>query len=246
LPDVRQCCLGVSAAKHAGHARRIHRPFLLSLHLAGRVVLRVVSAYNRCMQVLVARYWYDFGVTDRGGREWPWLRGCLFWRLYHEYFPITLHKTAELPADRNYIFALAVFPRIHSSQSCFPHGIFCNGAHGNISCPAIQFNKLFPGIKPRMLTLNINFLVFKFSHLTFQIPFRREITMALGFCNASKESIRYMLTKQPGKGHAVGLMIGGAEESLHAKPGSYVVVLKRRFGFVREALVNGFNAIAVL
>jgi hypothetical protein len=59
-----------------------------------------------------------------------------------------------------------------------------------------------------------------------------------GACDASKQSISYLLT-QPDKGHAVVIVVGGAEEALDAHPGSTRLTLKYRMGFVKMAIVYG-------
>ena len=60
----------------------------------------------------------------------------------------------------------------------------------------------------------------------------------LGGCDVSKDSIAYVATKEGG-GNAVVLVVGGAEESLEARPGAYNLTLKRRKGFVKLALRTG-------
>ena len=40
-----------------------------------------------------------------------WMRNLSYWRHFRNYFPVTVHKTADLPADRNYMIGL------------FPHGL---------------------------------------------------------------------------------------------------------------------------
>lgn len=43
--------------------------------------------------------------------SWQWVRNLCGWRHFRNYFPITVHKTVDLPADRNYMMGL------------FPHGL---------------------------------------------------------------------------------------------------------------------------
>ena len=80
--------------------------------------------------------------------------------------------------------------------------------------------------------------VFSSTLVLFKFPFFRDIVMALGVCDVSKESIQHILTKQD-KGNAVIVVIGGAAESLDARPGSYKLTLKDRKGFVKLALKTG-------
>lgn len=61
--------------------------------------------------------------------------------------------------------------------------------------------------------------------------------MAGGVCDVSKESINHCL--QAGSGNAAVIVVGGAAESLEARPGSHKLTLKNRKGFVKIALQNG-------
>lgn len=60
-----------------------------------------------------------------------------------------------------------------------------------------------------------------------------------GGCDCSRESIHHLLTRGNGKGNAVTIVVGGAEEALDAHPGNYKLTLKHRKGFVREAIKHG-------
>ena len=72
----------------------------------------------------------------------------------------------------------------------------------------------------------------------FKFPFLRDLMMALGFCDVSKQSIEHLCGKEGG-GNAVVIVVGGAAESLDARPGSCTVTLKDRKGFIRMALKTG-------
>ena len=79
--------------------------------------------------------WVDSG-PFRGAwyrRLTPWARSHLVWRFMAQYFPVTIVKTAELDANRNYVFA------------CHPHGVI---SFGVIVCTATEganFSSFFPG-----------------------------------------------------------------------------------------------------
>lgn len=64
----------------------------------------------------------------------------------------------------------------------------------------------------------------------------------MGVCSASKRSCNQIL--QRGNGSAIMLVVGGAAESLDAKPGTYRLTLERQ-GFVRVALDNGKSLLVV-
>ena len=61
----------------------------------------------------------------------------------------------------------------------------------------------------------------------------------IGVCDVSKESIQWILTKK-GKGNVAIIVVGGAEESLEAKPGTYNLTLLKRKGFVKQAIRTGY------
>jgi len=72
----------------------------------------------------------------------------------------------------------------------------------------------------------------------FKFPLWRDFVMAGGVCEVSKESIQHIVTKQ-GAGNAAVIVVGGAAESLDARPGSYTLTLKNRKGFAKIALQTG-------
>lgn len=126
-------------------------------------------------------------------------------------------KTADLDPSKNYLFA------------CFPHGLVCAGAFGAFATNALDFYKIFPGMKCNMITLGGHFLV----------PFFRDLILALGGCPSSRESLLHLLDAKKNKGNCVALIVGGAAEALDAHPGEYSVILSRRKGFVRIAMTSG-------
>ena len=150
------------------------------------------------------------------------------WNLFASYFPARLHKTANLPPARKYIFGY------------HPHGIISHGAWAAFATEAVGFSELFPGITNTLLTLDSNF----------RIPFYRDYILAMGLGSVSKESITNTLTKggrnREGMGRAVTIVVGGARESLEARPGNMSLVLKDRKGFIRMAIRTGADIVPVL
>ncbi|XP_027541949.1 2-acylglycerol O-acyltransferase 1 isoform X2 [Neopelma chrysocephalum] len=65
-----------------------------------------------------------------------------------------------------------------------------------------------------------------------------------GMVSASKESVSYVLNKEGG-GHASVIVIGGAEESLNAHPGSLTLNILKRKGFIKMALKHGAHLVPV-
>ena len=73
----------------------------------------------------------------------------------------------------------------------------------------------------------------------FRFPFFRDVYLGFGMCDISKESIHHICTKENG-GNVAVIVVGGASESLDARPGSCRITLKRRKGFIRMALLTGY------
>lgn len=78
------------------------------------------------------------------------------------------------------------------------------------------FSNQFPGIIPHLLTLASNF----------RVPFYREVILALGICSVSKQSCSNILKGGPGQ--AITIVVGGAAESLSARPGTADLTLRKR------------------
>jgi 2-acylglycerol O-acyltransferase 2 len=55
-----------------------------------------------------------------------------------------------------------------------------------------------------------------------------------------------LTSRKNGPGSAITIVIGGAEESLHARPGVLELVLKKRHGFIRIAIESGSLVVPVL
>lgn len=184
-----------------------------------------------------------------------WFRARRIWRHFASYFPVTLHKTQDLepcvgpvPDDIHPLSDKPVWKRL-----CFfwyymlvykymgltyrkptgkryifgyhPHGIIGMGAFGSITSEGAGWSKLFPGIPVRLLTLSNNFV----------LPFYREYLLWLGLASVSKASCRNLLNSN----QSICIVVGGAQESLHARPGVMDLVLEKRYGFVNLALETG-------
>lgn len=103
-----------------------------------------------------------------------------------------------------------------------PHGIIGMGALGGLANGGAYFPSLFPGIPISLLTIANQFLV----------PLYREYLLALGLACVSKLSCTSLLSR----GHSIVIVVGGAQESLLARPGSLDLVLSKRKGFVKIAM----------
>lgn len=130
-------------------------------------------------------------------------------------------QSADLTPDRSYLFGY------------HPHGIIGVGAVANFGTEATEFAESFPGIRPHLLTLGSNF----------HLPIARDALMSLGLCSVSRKSCETILRK--GKGHSITIVVGGATESLQARPGTANLTLKRRLGFIKIAIRNGADLVPV-
>ncbi|KAG1863551.1 diacylglycerol acyltransferase-domain-containing protein [Suillus subalutaceus] len=160
-----------------------------------------------------------------GNRLTPWFRSLKIWQYFAEYYPASLLKECDLPADRPYVFGY------------HPHGslVSLQGALATFATEgkSTGFSKAFPGIKPHLLTLTNNF----------NIPLYREVIMALGISSVSRESCSNILSSGPGQ--AITIVVGGAAESLSARPGTADLTLKRRLGFIKVAIQHGADLVPV-
>ncbi|WFD30794.1 2-acylglycerol O-acyltransferase [Malassezia sp. CBS 17886] len=157
-----------------------------------------------------------------GTRRSDFLRRSIVFRWIAEYFPVTLVKTAELPADRKYVLGY------------HPHGIVGMGAVNSFASEAQSVSEKFPGVRLHLLTL----------HSNFSMPLYRDYLMALGLCSVSRRSCESILRKGPGNG--IVIVVGGAQESLFAHPGHLDLTLRRRMGFVKVAINQGADLVPVL
>lgn len=158
---------------------------------------------------------------ERGGRASEWMRNLRFWRYFADYYPASFMKEADLPPDRPYVFGY------------HPHGIIGTGALATFGTEATGFSKAFPGLKPHLLTLTTNF----------QMPFYRDILLAMGICSVSKQSCSNILESGPGS--AITIVVGGAAESLSAHPGTADLTLRKRLGFIKLAIQYGADLVPV-
>lgn len=78
----------------------------------------------------------------------------------------------------------------------------------------------------------------KLSHCRILYSYLCCVDFGTGFCDTSRESLEWILTKQ-GTGNAAIIVVGGVEEALEAKPGTYNIVLAKRKGFVKIAIQTG-------
>uniref|UniRef100_A0A8C4RM97 Diacylglycerol O-acyltransferase 2 n=1 Tax=Erpetoichthys calabaricus TaxID=27687 RepID=A0A8C4RM97_ERPCA len=152
------------------------------------------------------------------GRHPEWVRNWTVWKHFRDYFPIRLIKTHTFLLIRNYIFEY------------HPHGIVYFGAFCNSGTEATGFSKKIPGICPHLATLSGNF----------RLPLPQDYLLSGGICPVNRKAIDYIFSKS-----GTGNSVGGAAESLDCTPGKNIVTLKNRKGFVKLALQQGADWVAV-
>ncbi|KAM8882388.1 2-acylglycerol O-acyltransferase 1 isoform 1-T1 [Synchiropus picturatus] len=166
--------------------------------------------------------WLDWDTPTNGGRRSHWVRSWRLWEYFREYFPITLVKTVDLDLNKNYIFGF------------HPHGVLVAGAFGNFCTEATGFSQLFPGLRPHLLMLPF----------WFRIPFFRDYIMCGGLVSSSKSSLSCLVSRPEG-GNVAVIAVGGAPESLEARPGALTLQLLNRKGFIKLALKHGAQLVPV-
>uniref|UniRef100_A0A1I8FE38 Acyltransferase n=1 Tax=Macrostomum lignano TaxID=282301 RepID=A0A1I8FE38_9PLAT len=161
---------------------------------------------------------FFFDCNTAAGRRLERVRRWSLWRHYRDYFPIRLVKSADLDPAHNYLIGY------------HPHGIISCGGLSATSAPRPPgFSAKFPGIKPYLLTLRINF---------FWPPCCGGYFMSVGVCDVQQE--QPALDSRPrGRRKCAIVVVGGAQEALDARPGNYKLTLLKRKGFAPDGPADG-------
>lgn len=97
------------------------------------------------------------------------------YKLYRDYFPVKLIKTADLPSDKNYFLI------------SYPHGVLPFSVVANFGSEANNVeSEVFPGLDFRFITLDVNFIT----------PFTREYFLALGKLHVRNNYIHNLCLKK--------------------------------------------------
>ncbi|XP_068780113.1 2-acylglycerol O-acyltransferase 3-like [Struthio camelus] len=180
------------------------------------------------LSVLYFAWWlWDWHGPERGPRHCEWVRNWKIWEHFCDYFPITVLRTAPLPAGRSYV--LAAHP--HGVACAGVFGAFATGGRGARGTPGAPGGPC-PGLRPSLAALAG----------LFRLPLYREYALAAGLCPVSRACLDRVLT-QPDQ--ALVIMVGGAAEALEGTPGRHRVTLRQRRGFVRLALRHGAPLVPV-
>ncbi|KAJ3076466.1 diacylglycerol O-acyltransferase 1 [Podochytrium sp. JEL0797] len=193
---------------------------LVPLFLLVFLELVLHSVVTRTIALVYLVYVLQDQGHERGGRRSNWVRSLTFFTWFRNFFPITMRKEADLDPSKKYIFGY------------HPHGVISLGAFACFGTESCGISTLFPGLDIRLLTLESNF----------KVPFFRDLLLALNVCSVSKQNINYILS-QPTPGSSVTIVIGGAAESLEARPGHNKLHLQSRLGFIKIGLKHGASLV---
>ena len=226
--------------------------------------------HNPIPVTLLALYLGFILVVDKSpmdGSRTPYLRRLTSWWNHScDYLPLTLVKTADLPADNNN-YVLGYHPHGIISVGCF--GAFAtDGARtldltqldkkkddktddkkkGNTTdtitdestqqSPSEQPKRGFSSLFPGLDRRVITL------PQNFGTPIIREYFLHMGALTSDKQTFRNVLAKP---NTALIVVVGGAAESMNTEPGAIGdLVLGKRRGFVREAILGNASLVPVI
>lgn len=134
-----------------------------------------------------------------------------------------------------------------ATSSCCPSGLGLHSSEITL-CVQVWEKIIFSKIIFAFLSVLIFFYMHKvcswelFSHLFSNLhhPYWYKILLQnAGLIPSDKESATYPLYKKGG-GNAVVIAVGGAPEALDAHPGTFNVLLAKKKGFIKMAMVHGW------
>lgn len=187
------------------------------------IALSVWSKYLAAFVLAYVAYIWGPGrkLAESEGSFAP-LRRLGIWKVLARYFKAEVEKTCDLDPSKTYLFAF------------HPHGIICHASFLNFGTDATNFSEVFPGLRPHLLTLD--------THLRTPFAFHYALFHRIRSCSR-KACVNILSGKA---GNVLVLSPGGAKESLMAAPGTCDLLLARRKGFVRVALLSGAALVPVI
>lgn len=185
------------------------------------------------MSLLFTRFYYvtlaymlyvllDKNTCNRGGRRIDAIYRSKFWSHLAAYFPIKLRQTPEFKLDpgKNYVL------------NYHPHGISAFGSVCAFATNGLRFSELFPGIKSRFMVHESSFIM----------PIMKETFSLRGDCSVNSKSIDYMLSRA-GTGNLLTIVVGGLAEADLSDMETLKIVITKRKGFIKKALIHGADII---
>ncbi|KAJ2723033.1 2-acylglycerol O-acyltransferase 2 [Coemansia sp. Benny D115] len=188
---------------------------IVLLPLLAIIVFFVVSWSRIPLAAYMAFCFMDPAIDNGMGRRMQWLRRLWLWKYVNAYFPVRIVVEEKLDPKTSYLFGVS------------PHGILSFSGQVVMGSKRSGLDEALGGLTVHPAAL----------HHALRVPFFGAYLLAIGAISSSRKSIRQCLAR--GNGHSVGIVIGGAKESLHTNRGSRRLILKNRKGFVREAIMAG-------
>ncbi|KAI9505986.1 diacylglycerol acyltransferase [Coemansia spiralis] len=190
-----------------------------SLVIVLPLVLILAFIYVSWTRIPIAAYvafcFIDPAIDNGFGRPLQQARALWVWKYINAYYPARMVLEKRLDPSLSYIFGVS------------PHGILCFSGQVVRGSLESGLDEALDGITFHTAAL----------HHVLKVPLFREYLLSIGTISSSRKSIRNCLAR--GNGHSVGIVIGGAKESLHTNRGNRKLILKNRKGFVREAILAG-------
>lgn len=110
------------------------------------------------MPLYLCWYMYDINTANTGARPLEVVRRSFIWKYMADYYPATLHKTADFNPKRSYILGL------------HPHGILQASGFLSFATEATGFSEKFPGMTSHLTILSGHF----------KFPFYRDYLLTSG------------------------------------------------------------------
>lgn len=174
--------------------------------------------------------WWYYSTREsafKGGFKRRNLRNLKMWRYFRAFFPMHLHKTAEMDTSKNYIFAL------------HPRGIIGASKMAFFGAGSTDFHFKFPGLTPHILT----------EPSRFRFPLTREVLLFSGVSADDRRNMDFILHNKGHcvrKGQVVVLTVGEEDEVLRHTPNKMVLAFRSRKDFIRTALKTGASLVPVI
>lgn len=239
----------------------------VSWHACSFVIFIIISLFalvNPFMWWFVIPYAIYFAIdrTSSNGnvvkRYSVRFRSLPLWNYFRDYFPVALHKTADLEPtfskigvkelekeakEPGYLDSSQPIkpakwwnPFKEETETIKPNGpryIFGYHPHGVAAFGAFSaFGTEACGWSKLFPGIPICLMTLVNQ---FQIPVYRDYLMALGITSVSRKNAMKVLEKN----YSIAIVIGGASESLLSQVGSAQLILNKRKGFVKLALQTG-------
>lgn len=157
-----------------------------------------------------------YNIEKKNGRPISLIRNSIFLPHFRDWFPCHIIYEDNFTIDTTKTYVVAMHPHGYIGISHI-YNILLN--------PTVLYN-----LPLRIITVGINFLV----------PIWRDLIMSYGVVHSSYKSCKYTLEHNT----SIGIVVGGAAESLYTGTNDTTLILKRH-GFIRLALETNSDIIPI-